>query len=296
MNYQLELRHFRYFLAVADELSFSKASTRLFISQPGLSKQIKLMEETLGAPLFIRNKRNVTLTKAGEYLKGEVEFIYNHLETTKKNLKAISEGNEGEIRIGFLGSAMQNVIPDLLVNLNKKHPKIKTTLEELSNKSQINAIQHDQLDLGFVRLARVPDGVSKKAVFKDSFSVVLPENHQLNKNNFRHVGQLADENFILFSSDYSPYYYNKIMGICEDQGFKPKISHKSVHALTIFKLVENGLGVAIVPTTMQEGFDLKVKFLKIKNIDQTAELSVVWKDDNRNPCREKVMNLLLKQD
>jgi len=294
MNYQLELRHFRYFLAVAEELSFSKASAKLFISQPGLSKQIKLMEETLETPLFIRNKRNVKLTKAGEYLKGEIEFIYNHLETTKKNLKAIHEGNEGEIRIGFLGSAMQNTIPDLMVRLNKKHPGIKTTLEELSNKSQIKAILHDQLDLGFVRLARVPDGIQKHAVFKDSFSVVLPDNHKLNNSNFRNVGQLADENFILFSSDYSPYYYNKIMGICEDQGFNPKISHKSVHALTIFKLVENGLGVAIVPTTMQEGFNLKVKFLKIKNIEQSAELSVVWKNDNRNPCLEKVIKLLLK--
>ncbi len=295
MNYQLELRHFRYFLAVAEELSFSKASAKLFISQPGLSKQIRLMEETLGTPLFIRNKRNVNLTKAGEYLKGEIEFIYNHLETTKKNLKAISEGSDGEVRIGFLGSAMHNVIPNLLVGLNKKHPKIKTTLEELSNTSQIKAIQHDQLDLGFVRLARIPDGIEKHPVFKDTFSVVLPENHHLNQANFINVGQLADEDFILFSSDYSPYYYNKIMGICEDQGFRPKISHKSVHALTIFKLVENGLGVAIVPTTMQEGFNLKVKFLKIKNIDQTAELSVVWKRDNRNPCLEKVLNLLLEK-
>jgi DNA-binding transcriptional LysR family regulator len=295
MNYQLELRHFRYFLAVAEELSFSKASVKLFISQPGLSKQIRLMEETLGVKLFDRNKRNVALTKAGEYLKGEIEFINSHLEATKRNLKTIAEGNDGEVRIGFLGSAMQNIIPDLLVNLDKKHPKIKTTLEELSNISQINAIEHDQLDLGFVRLARVPEGIEKHPVFKDSFSVVLPKNHHLNEDNFKNIGQLAEENFILFSSDYSPYYYNKIMGICEDKGFTPKISHKSVHALTIFKLVENGLGVAIIPTTMQEGFNLKIKFLKIKNIKQTAELSVVWKKDNRNPCLNKVLELLLKK-
>ena len=130
MSYQLELRHFHYFLAVADELHYRKAAEKLFISQPGLSRQIKQMEEILETPLFIRNKKKVTLTPAGAYLKAEVEFIINHLEVTKKQLKLVAEGNFGEIRIGFLGSAMQTVVPNLLLKLRDKYPQIKTSLDE----------------------------------------------------------------------------------------------------------------------------------------------------------------------
>jgi len=295
MNYNIELRHFRYFRAVAEELSFRKAAEKLFISQPGLSKQIKQMEDVVGASLFDRTKQKVSLTSAGTFLLGEIEYIYNHLELTINNLKLIAEGFDGEIRIGFLGSAVHNVVPELMVRLNKNYPSIKTTLEEMSNKSQLKAIENDQLDLGFVRVARVAEGINKKAIFKDSFSVVLPENHSLTEGSFKNVGQLSNESFIFFTSDYSPYYYDKMMSICEDQGFSPKISHKSVNALTIFKLVENGLGVAIVPTTLQHGFNLKIKFIEIRNIAQQAELSVIWKEDNRNPCLKNIKRLLFEE-
>jgi DNA-binding transcriptional LysR family regulator len=293
MGYQLELRHFHYFLAVADELHFRKAAEKLFISQPGLSRQIKQMEEILDTPLFIRNKKKVTLTPAGDYLKTEVEFIINHLEVTKKQLKFITEGNFGEIRIGFLGSAMQTVVPDLLIKLRDRFPQIKTSLEELSNTAQVNAILKDKLDIGFVRLARVPDDLGIKTVLKDTFSLVLPENHQITNENFKSIRQLAHEDFILFSQDYSPLYFDTVMSICEDAGFTPKVSHKSVHAQTIFKLVENNLGIAIVPTSLQYGFKMGVKFIALTKIKQRAELSIIWKKENRNPTIKHCLNLVL---
>ncbi len=295
MSYQLELRHFKYFLAVAEELHFRKAAEKLFISQPGLSRQIKQMEEILETPLFVRSKKKVSLTKAGEYLKGEIEFILNHLELTKKQLKLIANGDFGEIRIGFLGSAMQNVIPELLLRLKGNFPQIKTSLEELSNNAQVNAILKDKLDIGFVRLARVPKEIHIQSVFEDTFSVVLPKNHSITAETFKGVEQLKEEDFILFSQDYSPFYYDTVMSICEDAGFAPKVSHKSVHAQTIFKLVENNLGIAIVPTTLQYGFKMKVKFLELKNFDQKAILSVIWKKDNRNPTLGHCMDLLLNK-
>lgn len=295
MGYQIELRHFHYFLAVADELHYRKAAEKLCISQPGLSRQIKQMEEILETPLFIRDKKKVVLTPAGEFLKKEVEFIINHLEVTKKQLKLISEGDFGEIRIGFLGSAMQTVVPDLLLKLQEKFPQIKTTLEELSNKAQVNAILKDTLDIGFVRLARVPHGLGLKTVLKDTFSLVLPADHTIKEENFKNIGQLSKENFILFSQDYSPLYFDTVMSICEDAGFSPKVSHKSVHAQTIFKLVENKLGIAIVPTSLQYGFKMGVKFIELTKIKQRAELSVIWKKDNRNPTIKHCLKLVLTE-
>lgn len=293
MGYQIELRHFNYFLAVADELHFRKAAEKLCISQPGLSRQIKQMEEIMDVKLFARSKKKVALTSAGEYLKGEIEFLLNHLEITKKQLKHIDQGNFGEVRIGFLGSAMQEVIPTLLIKLKEKFPGIRTSLEEVSNHAQVNAILKDKLDMGFVRLSRVPKGLQIRPVYEDTFSVVLPERYPLLSRDFNDVGQLSEENFILFAQDYSPLYYDTIMSICEDSGFTPKVSHKSVHAQTIFKLVENNLGVAIVPTALQYGFQMKVKFIELKNIPQKAVLSLIWKEDNRNPVLRHCVNLLL---
>ena len=294
MSYQLELRHYRYFKVVAEELHYRKAADRLFISQPGLSRQIKQMEETLGVQLLVRNKRKVELTAAGRYLKDEIDFIFNHLALTRKHLKLIDKGEEGELRIGFLGSAMQNVIPDLLLKMSQQYPGISTSLEEMSNGLQVVAIDKDRLDIGFVRLARVPHGIKIRPVYQDTFSVVLPAEHPLTERSFESIRQLEMENFILFSSDYSPTYYDKIMSIFEDQGFTPHITHKSVHAHTIFKLVELGLGVSIVPTSLQYGYDQNVKFIELKGIHQSALLSMIWKEGNRNPVLSKVLSLVKK--
>ncbi|AWX44978.1 putative cat1 operon transcriptional activator [Flagellimonas maritima] len=294
MNYQIELRHFIYFLAVAEELHYRKAAEKLFISQPGLSTQIKQMEGILQTQLFIRDKKKVRLTPAGAFLKSEVEFILNHLEQTKKQLKLIGEGHQGEIRIGFLGSAMQQVVPSLLLDLKKQFPSIHTSLEELSNRAQLSAISRDKLDLGFVRLSRVPKGLRLKPVFEDTFSLVLPSSHPIQPNNFKGIHEVSQEDFILFSQDYSPLYFDTVMSICEDGGFTPNVSHKSVHAQTIFKLVENNLGIAIVPTALQYGFQMKVKFIELRYIKQRAVLSMVWKEDNRNPALRNCMELLLK--
>ncbi|WP_074406558.1 MULTISPECIES: LysR family transcriptional regulator [Aquimarina] len=292
MGYQIELRHFTYFMAVAEELHFRKAADRLFISQPGLSRQIKQMEEIIGVALFVRNKRKVTLTAAGVYLKKELDYIFNHIDFTIRQTRLIDQGSNGEIRIGFLGSAMQTVIPELLVMVNKELPDIQFSLEEMSNHLQVEAVEKDQLDLGFVRLARVPEGIQKKTVHTDSFSMVVPLEHRLTSETFKSIAQVSEEHFILFSSDYSSLYYDKIMSICEDKGFTPKVTHKSVHAQTIFKLVESGLGVAIVPTSLQQGFDLGVKFLEIPKIPQKAILSVIWKKDNRNPALQQILKFL----
>jgi DNA-binding transcriptional LysR family regulator len=288
----MELRHLRYFQAVAEELNYRKAAERLFISQPGLSRQIRQLEEMLGVQLFDRDKKHVELTVAGAYLKGEVDFVVNHLESTKSQLQLIDSGKVGELRIGFLGSASNQVLPDLLTKLNAEQPLITTSLEELSNSAQVEMIQKDKLDMGFVRLASVPDDLVMKPVLRDSFSLVVPESHPIPVQDFQSISQFRDDSFILFSSDYSNYYYEQILSICKDSGFSPKIRHKSVHALTIFRLVENGLGVAIVPTSLKDGYDLNVRFMEIPGIQQFTELSVIWKPKNRNPALKQVLPLL----
>lgn len=293
MDYQIELRHMRYFLAVAEELHYRKAADKLFISQPGLSRQIKQMEELLEVQLFDRTKKKVSLTPAGHFFKGEIESIFGMLDKAQRKIKNIGTGDVGELRIGFLGSAMQHVIPDLLLKLKSNFPRIKTSLEELSNQSQLDAVLKDSLDLGFVRLARVPEPLAIRPIYEDTFSLVIPESYPLLTREFKGIHELANADFILFSPEYSALYYDTIMSICTDAGFIPNVSHKSVHAYTIFKLVENNLGVAIVPTALQYGFHMKVRFIELKKIPQRAILSVIWKEQNTNPVLKNCMDLLL---
>jgi DNA-binding transcriptional LysR family regulator len=280
---QIEFRHYRYFLAVAKELHFRKAAEHLHISQPALSKQIKQLEEILGLILFVRHNRKVSLTRAGLYLQQELSQHFKQLDDFVKHAKLLDQGLEGELRLGFVGSAMQQIIPQLLLEFEKNHPNILVKLNELDNHLQIDALLAQQIDIGFVRIDQIPNDLIVQSEFVDTFSLVLPKNHPISASNFLSVSQLKDEAFILFDPTYSESYYAKVMHIFEEVGFRPKVSHSTVNASSIYRLVENGLGISIVPTSLQHGFNLEVKFIELKNIPQRTTLKMLWNKLNQNP-------------
>lgn len=288
----MEFRHLRSFLAVGKELHFAKAAEKLFITQPALSKQIRLLEDELEVKLLNRTKRSVSLTTAGKYLMDEAEYMVNHLDRVVEATRRKGEGEEGEIRIGFVGSAMQNIIPRLLEEMSDSHPNIHASLDELNNKDQLNAIAHDKLDIGFVRLESVHEGFKQKVVFEDSFSLVVSSQHPIQPANFKNLSQFENEQFILFSNDYSQEYYDNIMSIFSDHNFQPKVSHRSVQANSIFRLVERQLGVAIVPSALQGGVDLAVSFIPLDHLPQRTKLIAVWDAKNRNEALGKFLKLM----
>lgn len=294
MGYQIEIRHLNYFLAVAEELHFRKAADRLFISQPGLSRQIKQMEAELGFPLFERTNKKVILTKAGKYLKEEVVMGLKHLNDSFDHAQLIHEGMEGQISFGYVGSAMQNVIPQLLLKIREDHPKVHYSLREMENPDQIDALIQKEIDLAFVRLDKVPKGLEIRPVFEDTFSLVLPKEHPINKENFQGLKSFKEEAFILFDQSYSPAYYEQVMQIFKRSGFHPIISHNTVHASTIFRLVENNLGISIVPSSLGLGYNMNVKLIELDRIPQKTVLSVAWNSFNRNPILNKILAKIFK--
>ncbi|WP_258104531.1 LysR family transcriptional regulator [Marinoscillum sp. MHG1-6] len=292
MKHQYELRHLRYFMAIAEELNYRKAAEKLFISQPGLTRQIIQLEELLDAQLFFRDKKSVTLTDAGKYLFDQAQILFGKLEEIDTNVKLINKGDVGEVKVGYLGSAVQSNLVDLLVSINQRYSGIHTSLQEMNNHEQIERILHQQLDLGFVRMQQLPPAIAHKVVYEDTFSVVLPLDHSLDDQSFETMKQLEHERFIFFSSDYSPHYYEQILSICLDAGFQPRVSHKSVQAYTIFKMVESHLGIAIVPTVLQKGYDLGVKFIELSSIPQRTLLSAIWHKDNQKVALKHILELL----
>tara|TARA_B110000977_G_scaffold196130_1_gene275886 strand:- start:309 stop:1193 length:885 start_codon:yes stop_codon:yes gene_type:complete len=292
MSNQIEYRHLRYFLAVAEELHFRKAAEKLFISQPGLSRQIKQMENDLGVTLFERHNRKVALTSTGKYLQKELQMNLKNLEDILDHSKLIEQGKEGHLKLGFVGSAMLQIIPTILKQFNSKFPKVMFNLEEMDNQKQIEGLLSQDIDVGFVRLERVPRSLEIHTVLKETFCLVLPKNHPVNKSNFKNLSQFKDSPFILFDPQYSASYYEKVMQIFDGCGFAPIISHNTIHASSIYKLVENNLGVSIVPKSLQFGYKMNVKFIELDAIPQRAFLSVAWSKNNRNPMLKNILHLI----
>ncbi len=292
MGNQIEFRHLRYFLAVAEDLHFRKAAERLYISQPGLSRQIKQMEDELGIKLFERHNRKVELTEAGIYLKKEIEGNFKRFDDILNHAKLLHDGLDGNLKFGYVGSAMQKIIPDLLVEFKKIHPNVIFGLNEMDNKKQIQALLKQEIDLGFVRLERVPKGLEILSVFEDTFSLVLPKAHRINESNFKNLSQFKEEAFIFFDASYSESYHEKVMQIYDASGFTPLVSHYTVNASSIFRLVENNFGVSIVPTSLKLGYDMNIKFIELKNIPQRTTLKVVWNNMNTNPILKKFLKVI----
>ena len=291
MSYQTEFRHFKYFLALAEDLHFRKASERLFISQPGLSRQIKQMEEALGINLFERHNRKVKLTKAGEYMQRELINNFKRLDDIISHAKLLNDGMDGNLKLGYVGSAMQRVIPDLLLKFGEQHPNVLFDINEMDNNKQIKALLKQEIDVGFVRMERVPRGLNIIPLFEDTFSLVLPADHKIDTSNFESLAQFKDEPFILFDSSYSQSYYEKVMQIFDDAGFSPIISHNTVNASSIFRLIESNFGVSLVPTSLKLGYDMKIKFVELDKIPQRTTLKLVWNNVNTNPLLENFLNI-----
>ncbi len=172
----MELRHLRYFLAVAEELNFTKASEKLCISQPPLSRQIKELENELGARLFERNNKKVTLTEAGKYFKEKVVNQLQDLESVVLKTRKISENANGEYRVGYISSIFSNKITKLVQFLTEKYPFLKIKLYEVSTVKQILALEHNKLDLGIIRAPLISTKIISKLWFKDSYSLVFNNN------------------------------------------------------------------------------------------------------------------------
>jgi len=287
----MELRGLRSFLMLGKALHFAKAAEKLFITQPALTKQIQQLEADLAVQLFNRTKRTVSLTLAGEYLMEEAEFILNHVDNVVEATRRKAKGEEGEIKIGFVGSAMQNIIPRLLKKLSVEHPSIYASLDELNNKDQLDALANDKIDIGFVRLENVHKGFQQQTVFEDSFSLVVAKGHPLCEP-FKSLSDFKEERFIFFSNDYSQEYYDNIMSIFKDHGFEPTVAYRSVQANSIFRLIEQRLGVAIVPSALANGVDLDIAFISLAHLPQRTKLLAVWSEKNRNDSLKKFLDLM----
>jgi LysR family transcriptional regulator, benzoate and cis,cis-muconate-responsive activator of ben and cat genes len=294
----MELRQIRYFLGVAHELNFSRAAEKLNIVQPALSRQIQQLEEQLGFRLFERDKRNVQLTPAGYFLKKEWELWLGRLDDTCHKAERISRGQVGELRIGYPGSALYSILPEVLALVRERLPEVEAKLSEVAELDLIGAIGEGLIDVGFTREWITDPFFEIKNLFEEPMALVVPESHPLNERTFIDIEQCRHELFILPSMPNNLQYRQRIYGLFAEANYLPKVVFESNYGATILRLVEKQLGVSILPISYRLGSSLKLRFIPLSS---KTQLHLMWRRDDNNPvllnflklCNEAVTRLHL---
>jgi DNA-binding transcriptional LysR family regulator len=291
----MELRHLKYFLAVAEELNFTKAAEKLFISQPPLSRQIKELEEEVGARLFYRNNKRVVLTAAGTYFEKEVREILQALERITLKTEKISKNASGEFRIGYISSTFSGAISKLITFLTKQYPYVNFRLYEVATSKQIVALEQGKLDLGIIRAPLKSPKIQTQLWFRDSFSIVYNKDF-IKVTSEKDIAKLSEENFVFFNKDYAPYYYDSLLEICANFGFVPKVVHESNNVASIIQLVKNGLGLSIVPSNvLKSHFYPEIGYFELEKLKlHTDVLLATPKGDDSEITRSAISFLLDK--
>jgi DNA-binding transcriptional LysR family regulator len=249
MSHNVELRHLRYFAAVAEELHFGRAAQRLGIAQPPLSQQIKSLEEQVGYPLFER-KPQVRLTPAGEALLEVARRTLAQVEEGINSTRRAGRGEAGKLTVGFAASILTTALPEILRTYRERYPGVELRLRELSSAAQTTALADGRLDVGFVREAVEPGAdLICEPILREEFVAVLPPQHALARRRQLPLGALADEPFVHFPRVVAPALYDQIADICQRAGFRPRVVQEAQEWLTILGLVEAGLGVSLVPAS-----------------------------------------------
>jgi DNA-binding transcriptional LysR family regulator len=273
----MELRHLRYFVAVAEELHFGRAAERLHMAQPPLSQQIRQLETEIGFDLFRRTKRSVQLTEAGQLFLDQVRVIFAQVDRAIQIGRQASRGELGQMVVGFVGSAAYNVLPPILQAMRTQVPGVVVELRELTTVQQLQWVAEGNIDVGFVRPPVDLPGIESEVIFQESLMVALPECHPLCQGKTVAVRSLLHEPFIQFPRVLAPGLYDPIISLCQQAGFSPNVVQEAIQMQTIVSLVAAEMGVAIVPASLQNLQRKGVVYKSLAEVTPLVAIALVWR-------------------
>jgi DNA-binding transcriptional LysR family regulator len=293
----IDLKQLKYFLAVAEEKSFSRAAERLHISQPPLSQQIMKLESELGVRLFARTTRTFELTVAGKALMAEASELLAKMRMTIDTIRQIDRGEVGRLRVGIVGSAMWGPIPSLLEEFQSKYPRVTWTIHESGPTAQYEALRAKQIDVGFWREPKLNeddlrnDNLRQELCFRENVCVALNEHHPLAKQEAIELTDIASEPMLTLALDKSafPRY---LIQCCVKAGFQPTIFQEASEPQTLLAMVGAGLGVALLPeTTSRIGWP-GVVFVPIRSNPPSANLYITYTTLDDAPVVRAFLNII----
>lgn len=273
------MRHLRYFIAVAEELHFGHAAKRLNIAQPPLSLQIRRLEEMVGAQLLFRTKRRVELTDAGRIFLDEARQIMDHVDRAVLAAQRAGRGETGKLVIGFVNAATFSILPDILQAFRTRFPDVAVTLHELSTERQVESLRSGSIDVGFLRPPIDGDVLSLLPVLREALVMALEEHHSLAAHAAPSLRLFAREPFILFPRRLGPGLYDQIIRLCQRSGFTPHVVQETDQMQTIVSLVAAGIGVALVPASLQNLRRTGVVYRTVPESRPIVEVAVAWRGD-----------------
>lgn len=293
----MELRHFRYFAAVAEHLNYSEASRRLHVAQPAISQTILDLEEEVGAKLFTRSNRKVQLTPAGAVLLAEVQGILERADEAKQMTQRAARGEVGVLRIGFINSATAPILPPLVQAYRERYPDVELQFSEMNPDAQFVAFNEGKLDLGFSRPlpGEQRPYFEEEMIYSDYLVAVLPPKHPLASERTIQLQKLASEAFVLFHRAVSPVLFDEVVGLCRQAGFSPKIRHEADLITNAFVLVESGLGVSLVPSCARGLEHHKAIRRPLTVRSKALCLCAIWPRGAINPTAEAFVKILRGQ-
>jgi DNA-binding transcriptional LysR family regulator len=280
---KMELRQLRYFVAVAEELSFRRAAVKVHISQPPLSRQIVMLEKELGVRLLERSKHHVSLTPTGVIFLEHARTVIAAAETAVVAAERAARGEIGRLRIGFIGSAIFSCLPGVLGAYAKQHPGVELALQPLTIAEQVEALHAGRIDIGFIRQPVLSEGIATVSLLREPFMLALPARHALSKRQFVPVRELANERFVIFRREEGLGAYNEIVSICQEAGFTPRIAQETGPMTTVIGLVGSGIGIAIVPATTQRIHIDEVIYRPLSGTSAMAEFALAFRAEDPSP-------------
>lgn len=277
----MELRHLRYFAAVAEERHFGRAAKKLGIAQPPLSKQLQDLEAELGFSLFDRSRRPVELTAAGQTLLGHARSLFESLEIAVRETRRAGAGHSGRLTIGYPQSLAYSGLTGILRAFRQHSPEVAIEVRELPPGEQIEALKRGDLDIGFVRAPLHEPQLASENIRDEKLVLALPADHRLAIRERVALSAVAGEPFVFFPRARGPGFFDFLMEFCRDCGFTPHIVQQAPQ-IDVLALVAAGFGLSILPDSVRE---LKRADIVLRPIvgSPTTELRLVWRSGDPAP-------------
>jgi DNA-binding transcriptional LysR family regulator len=281
----MDLRHLRYFIAVAEEENIGRAANRLHISQPPLTRQIQQLEDELGVRLFRRTPKGMELTQAGELFLEEARNIRAVVEQATERTQRAGQGKLGRLDVAIFGSAILDAIPKLLLSFKNTHPEVKVVLHTMTKAEQIDALRQRRITVGFNRMLGPLDEIGTELVTTEALLLAVHERDPLSTLPAIPFRALAENPMVLFPTGARPNFVDKVMALCHERGFEPLVSQEVGDAVTGVALVASGFGVCLVP---ESATTLKIPGVTYRSfIDAPSQafvdLSCIFRLDDQSP-------------
>ncbi|WP_263352042.1 LysR family transcriptional regulator [Acidicapsa acidisoli] len=292
----MELRHLRYFIAVAENGGFARAARLLHVSQSAISVQIRDLEEELGASLFDREKHKIRLTYHGELFLQDAKTVLAFADGAVANVQRSLRGEVGTLTIGFFAGGTGTCFPAIIKEFKRRFQDVQVSLVEMTTAMHYKALQAGTIDVAFTRPMPPSDAATLhfEHLHSDRLNALILKSHPLAKKRSILIRELANERFILPDRNYSPFAFDKVISLCADAGFSPRIGATTMVGSGMAALVEAGEGVAILVRSSTILHHNELALVPLADRTAFIDLVIAWSPQRENPVLRSFLELALK--